>query len=72
MCVCVCVILWVVSVSVGVGASQKIPLSVLVRNSHKGPACKISHETGSEQGKEGLREDRRTQSAEESSRDQSA
>ena len=41
-------------------------------NPHKGPAREISHETGSGQGKEVPREDRRRQSAEGSSRDQSA
>ena len=45
------VILWVATVSVGVGASQRIPLSVLARNRHKGPVREISHETGSSQGR---------------------
>ena len=40
---------WVASVSVCVGASQRIPLSVLARNLHKGPL----RETGSGRGKEG-------------------
>ena len=40
------VTLWVTSLSLFVGASQRIPLSVLVRNPHKGLAREISHETG--------------------------
>ena len=36
---------WVAFVSVGVSASQRIPLSVLAQNPHKGFASKISHET---------------------------
>ena len=47
------VTLWVASVSVGVGARQRIPLSALARNPHKGLAREISHETGRRQGKEG-------------------
>ena len=54
------------------GASQTIHLSVLARNPHKGLVREISHETGRERGKEGPREERRTQSAEGSSRKQSA
>ena len=49
---------WVVSVSLCVGASQRIPLSVLVRNALKGPERETSCETASARGKEGLREDR--------------
>ena len=59
------------SVSVGVGACQRIPLSVLAQNPHKWTVRKISHETGGRRGKEVLREDRRTQWAEGSRRDQS-
>ena len=44
-----------------VGATQMISLSVLARNSHKGPEDEISHETGSGGGKEGPREDRENQ-----------
>ena len=40
---------------VGVGASQRIPLSVLARNPHKGLAREISHETRRGRGKEGPR-----------------
>ena len=40
---------------IGVGASQRIPLSVLVQNPHKGLAQEISHETGRGLGKEGPR-----------------
>ena len=54
---------WVALVSVGVGACQ--------RNPHKRLAPEISHETGSGRRLEGPREDRREQSAEGSSRDQS-
>ena len=36
---------------VWVSASQKIPLSVLARNTHKGIAREISHETGRRRGK---------------------
>ena len=48
---------WVtfVSVGVGVGASQRIPLSVLARNPHKGLAREISLETGKGRMKEGPR-----------------
>ena len=60
---------WVAFVSVGVGASQRIPLSVLVRNPHKEPVREISHETGSGGGKEGPR--KTGQSAEGIRRDQS-
>ena len=38
--------LWVATVSVCVRASQRIHLSVLARNPHKGLAREISHETG--------------------------
>ena len=50
---CKSVTQWVafVSVSVGVGDSQRIPLSVLARNPHKGLACEISHETGRRRGR---------------------
>ena len=37
---------WAFVVLVCVGASQRIPLSALARNPHKGPALEISHETG--------------------------
>ena len=47
------VTIWVESVSVGVGASQRIPLSVLARNPHKGLVREISHETERERGKNG-------------------
>ena len=40
------------------GASQTIPLSVLVRQPHRGPEREISHEIGSEREKEDPREDR--------------
>ena len=36
--------LWVASISLCVGASQRIPLSVLARNPHKGLVHEISHE----------------------------
>ena len=45
-------------VSVGVGTIQRIPLSVLARNPHKGLAREISHETGRGRGKEGYRDSR--------------
>ena len=41
---------WGFVVWVWVSASQKIPLSVLARNPHKGFACEISHETGRGRG----------------------
>ena len=44
---------WVSFVSVGVGANQRIPLSVLARNPHKGLAHETSHGTGRGRGKEG-------------------
>ena len=46
---------WMAFVSVGVGATQRILLSVLARNPHKGLAREISHETGRERGKQGPR-----------------
>ena len=48
----------------GVGASQRIPLSVLAWNPHKGVAREISHKTGRGRRKEGPRVKRRSQSAE--------
>ena len=51
-----------VSMVVGVGSSQRIPLSVLTRNPHKGLAREISHETGRGREKEGPRVKRRSQS----------
>ena len=53
---------WVVFVSlcVGVGASQRIPLTVLAWNPHKGLAREISHETGRGRGKE-VKRRRRTE-----------
>ena len=57
------VIRWVAFISVGVGASQRIPFSVLARNTHKGPAGEISHGT-----RKKMREGR---SDEDSSRDES-
>ena len=63
---------WVASVSACVGTNQRIPVSVLARNPHKWPMFEIFHETGSGRGKKGPREDRRRQSAEGSSRNQSA
>ena len=51
------VTLWVVSVSVCVGASQRISLSFLARNPHKGPAREIFHETGSGRWKVAPREE---------------
>ena len=66
-----CVTRWVAFVSVGVHVSQRILLSVLARNSHKGLVHETSHETGTGGEKEGPRKDRRrTHSAEGSSRDQ--
>ena len=50
------VTLWAASVSVCVGASQRISLSTLARNPHKGLGCEISCETGSGRGKEDARE----------------
>ena len=44
---------WLAFVSIGVGGSQKIPLSDLVRNLHKGLAREIFHETGRWRRKEG-------------------
>ena len=38
-----------------VSATQKIPLSVLVRHPHKGVAREIFHKTGRGRGKEGPR-----------------
>ena len=38
------------------GASQRIPLSVLARNPHKGIAREIFHESGRGRGKEGPRD----------------
>ena len=60
---------WVafVSVCVGVDASQRILLSVLARNPHKGLLREISDETAREGGKEGRRENRRNQSTDQSS-----
>ena len=49
---------------VWVSTSQKIPLSVLAQNPHKGFAREISHETGRRQGKEGPRENREGSSQE--------
>ena len=66
-----CDTLRVAPVSVCVGASQWNSLSVLARNPHKGPAREISHKTRNRRGKEGPREDRKTQSAKGSRRDQS-
>ena len=40
------------------GVGQGIPWSVFARNPHKGLVREISHDTGSERGKEGPREDR--------------
>ena len=53
MCVCVCVWydVWHSFLLVWVRASQKIPLSVLARNTHKGLAREISYETGRRRGK---------------------
>ena len=51
-----------------VDASQTIPLSVLARNPHK----EFVRETGRERGMEGLREERMRETAERSSREQSA
>ena len=57
---------------VWVSASQRIPLSVLARNPHKGLARKISHETA-RRGKEGTRtEERRRQNREVDGTEQSA
>ena len=53
-----------------VGASQRIPLSALARNPHKGPEREIFHETGSGQGKESPREDRESELTKESRREQ--
>ena len=50
-----------------VGASQRIPLSVLARKPHKGPAREISHETG--RTMEGMSERRQKKTV--SRRDQS-
>ena len=59
-------------VGVSVGASQRIPLSVLRRNPHKGLAREISHETGRGRWKEGPRvEQRRGQDREVERTDQS-
>ena len=54
---------WVVfvSVGVGVGACQRIPLSVLARNPHKGLAREISLGTGRGGRKEGRKVSRRNQ-----------
>ena len=49
-----CVTQCIAFFSICVGATQRISLSVLVQNAHKGP----EHETGSGGGKEGPREDR--------------
>ena len=46
---------WVAFVSVCVGVGQRIPLSVLARNPHKGPEGEISRKTGNG------REDRESQ-----------
>ena len=59
---------WVALVSVCVVATQRISLSVLARNPHKGP----ERETGSGGGKEGPRDDRESQLTKEGRREQSA
>ena len=51
---------WAFVVLVYVGASQRIPLSALSRNPHKGPEREISRETGNGQVKEGPKEDRKS------------
>ena len=56
---------------VWVSACQKIPLSVLMRNPHKGLAREISHETGRGRGKESPRVKRRRQNREVDWTDQS-
>ena len=56
---------WVAFVSVGVGASQRIPLSVLAWNPHKGLVHNISHETRRGWGREGPRDKVTEQSSEE-------
>ena len=58
---------WVafVSVGVGVGASQRIPLSILAWNPHKGLAREISYKTGRRRGRS---QKRRNQSTEQGSR----
>ena len=61
-----------VSVGVGVVASQRIPLSVLVRNPHKGLALEISDETGRGWGMEGPRVGRIEKWTEEGSRQKRA
>ena len=51
---------------------QRISLSVLARNPHKGPEGKISRETGSRRGEEGPRENRKSELTKEGRREQSA
>ena len=63
---------WVAFISVCVGTGQRISLSVLAQNPHKGPESGISRETKSEGGKEGPREDRESQLTKEGKREQSA
>ena len=63
---------WVAFVSVCLGATQRISLSVLARNPHKGHEHGISRETGSEKGKGGSKEDRESQLTKEGRREQSA
>ena len=63
---------WVAFIFVCVGAGQRIPLSALARNPHKGPEGEISRETGSGGGKECPREDRERQLTKEGRREQSA
>ena len=58
-------------VSVCVGATQRISLSILVRNPHKGPEGEFSRETRSRGGKEGPREERERQLTKEGRREQS-
>ena len=55
-----------------VGASQRIPLSVLAWNPHKGLACEITYETGRGRGKKGPRKNRRNQSIDQGSQQKRA
>ena len=52
-------------VSVGVDATQRIPLSILAENPHKGLAREIFHETERGRGKEGPRDQSAGERAEE-------
>ena len=55
---------WHLFLWVWVSANQKISLSVLARNPHKGLSREISHETGRGREKEGSRENRTEESRE--------